>query len=184
MKRFLLTALWVIASLILIVAGAICLFNPALTLSSLALFFGIVMLINGIFDIVAYVKLHKFKLDSGWVLAEGILTILLAILLLFNREVTALTIPIIFTIWIIISGVSRIINSFDLKKYGFGNWWLSLVVGILMIILGCASVFDPILAAIAVSTMVGILFIAEGISSLVKGYYVNRVIKNIKEILK
>ena len=91
--------LWIIAGILLIVAGLFCIFKPDTIFYSLSFLLGFVMLISGIVDIVIFVSSHRFMAGSGWFLADGILTVLLSLFVLGNEWIVTLTLPIIFGMW-------------------------------------------------------------------------------------
>ena len=69
--------LWLISGILMIVAGIFCFIYPIGTLWYLAFIMGVVMLLSGILDIVMYARMGHLFPGSGWVLADGILTIYL-----------------------------------------------------------------------------------------------------------
>ena len=85
MNKTLSRVLWIIAGVLLIVAGVYCFVSPDAALSGLSLILGLAMLFSGIVDIVIFASSRRFMLGSGWFLLDGIFTVLLAIFLLCNR---------------------------------------------------------------------------------------------------
>ena len=89
-----------------------------------------------------------------------------------NQYITALTIPLVFSIWIIFVGISRIVSSLDFKQYGFKSWWGIMLWGILLVLFGILSMLEPIIASLAISFILGIILMSQGINSFIKWYYV------------
>ena len=118
MNRTLSRVLWIAAGVLLMVAGVACMANHGAVLTGMTIFLGIAMLISGIVDIVIFAVGHSFMFGSGWLLLDGILTVILSLFVLGNRTFTAITIPFIFGMWLIFSGISKFVNSFDLKYLG------------------------------------------------------------------
>lgn len=59
-------------------------------------------------------------------LADGILTVLLSLFLLFNQGFTLLSLPFIFSVWLLFSGINQFVNSFELQRLGVKGWgWLT-----------------------------------------------------------
>ncbi len=158
--------LWVIAGLLIIAAGIVVICSPGGTILSLAFLLAIAMLISGISNFVAFARYRKEQFNAGWILADGILTTLLGILLLGNQLVTAAMIPYIFGIWVMISGILRIVNSTDLKKLGISSWGWVLASGIISVLCGFAALWNPVIAMIAISILLGVLFIIQGIMTI------------------
>ena len=77
MNKTLSRVLWIIAGVLLIVAGVYCFVSPDAALSGLSLILGLAMLFSGIVDIVIFASSRRFMLGSGWFLLDGIFTVLL-----------------------------------------------------------------------------------------------------------
>ncbi len=168
MNRTVSRVLWIVAGVLLVIAGIYCLCNPDVGLLTLSLYIGIAMLISGIVDIVIFAKCNGYMFGAGWFLADGILTVLLAIFLLFNQSFTMLSLPFIFGMWLLFSGINQFVNSFELQTLGVKGWgWLT-ALGVVLAIVGFFSLFDPVANLFALSILVGILLICEGIATIVR----------------
>ncbi len=175
MKHTLYKAIWLITGILLIVVGIIAACNPGATILSLALLFGIAILLFGIGSIVVYIVTRKYIFGSGWILADGIIATLLSIFLLCNQLTTAAMIPYIFGMWLIFSGVARLIGSFDMKKIGISGWGFMTAIGIIVMIIGFAALFHPLAAMVAVSILLGIFLIFQGIVAVLLWFFSLRV---------
>ena len=175
MNRMVSRILWIIAGVLLVIVGIYCLFNPDVGLLSLSLYIGIAMLISGIIDIVIFAKWNGKMFGARWFLADGILTVLLALFLLFNQAFTMLSLPFIFGMWLLFSGINQFVNSFELQAFGVRGWgWLT-ASGVLMAVVGFFSLFDPIANLFALSVLTGILLICEGIAAIVRACISHRL---------
>ena len=168
--------LWVISGVLLMAAGVMALFNPSFALGYLAILIGITMLISGIVDIGIYAKTSRVLLGSGWILADGILSVILALILLFNQTVTAVTIPFVFGMWLVFTGVSKAISSFDLKYLQVTGWGWFLALGILLAVGGVLCFIKPVVGALAVGILVGISLILQGTMAILKGLFSRRLL--------
>lgn len=160
MNKTLSRVLWIIAGVLLIVAGVYCFVSPDAALSGLSLILGLAMLFSGIVDIVIFASSRRFMLGSGWFLLDGIFTVLLAIFLLCNQAFTMLSLPFIFGMWLLFGGISRFVSSFDLQRLGVRGWGWFTVLGILLTAAGILSFYDPISGAMALSWIVGLVLIS------------------------
>lgn len=168
MSRMVSRILWIIVGILLIIAGIYCLFNPDIGLISLSLYLGIILLISGIIDIVIFAKCNRYMIGAGWFLADGILTVLLSLFLLFHQTFTLLSLPFIFGMWLLFSGINQFVNSFELQSLGIRGWgWLT-ALGILLAVVGFFSLFDPVANLFALSVLVGILLICDGVVTIVR----------------
>ena len=169
MSRNVSRVLWVVAGVLLIVAGVLCLASPSLTLSSISLFFGVAMLLSGVVDIVIFAAGNRYMAGAGWFLVDGILTVLLSLFILFNQWFTALTLPFIFGMWLMCSGISKFANSFELRRLGVRGWGWFTALGLILAALGFFSFLDPVAGMVAISALAGVFLILQGIASILRG---------------
>ena len=131
----------VAAGVLLIAAGIYCLCNQDVALLSAGLLLGMLL--------------------------DGILTVIMSLFLLFNQWFTMLSLPFLFTLWLLFSGVSQCVSSFDLRALGVRAWGWILAVGILLTLAGFICLMDPWVSVAAMGMTVGIVFLLEGVSSIV-----------------
>ena len=175
MSRTTSRVLWVIAGVLLVMAGIVCLRNPGAALTSMTMILGVAMLFSGIVDIVIFATAHNYMAGSGWFLLDGILTVLLSLFVLGNGWFTALTLPFIFGMWLIFSGIPKFVNSFDLQRLGVRGWGWFTAIGVLLACAGFFSFLSPIASLVAMTTVVGVFLILQGIASSVRGCFSGRL---------
>ena len=124
--------LWIVAGVLLIVAGGACMLHPGATLSGLSFLLGMAMLFSGVVDIMIFATAGSSIYGSGWFLVDGILTVLLSIFLLCNQMFTMMTLPYILGMWLLFSGITKFVNSFDLRRFGVRGWGWVTAFGLLM----------------------------------------------------
>ena len=157
----------IVAGILLIAAGIYCLCNEDVAVLSAGLMLGIFMLAAGIAEIVVFAGTSGVLIGSGWLLLDGVLTVIMSLFLLFNQWFTLLSLPFIFTVWLMFSGISRFVSAFDLHALGVRGWGWVLAVGILLMVAGFICMMDPWVSAAAVGVTVGLVFLLEGISAIV-----------------
>ena len=157
----------IVAGILLIAAGIYCLCNEDVAVLSAGLMLGIFMLAAGIAEIVVFAGTSGVLIGSGWLLLDGVLTVIMSLFLLFNQWFTLLSLPFIFTVWLMFSGISRFVSAFDLHALGVRGWGWVLAVGILLMAAGFICMMDPWVIAAAVGVTVGLVFLLEGISAIV-----------------
>ena len=168
MSRKVSRVLWIIAGVLLILAGVFCWANPGLALTTLSLYLGLSMLISGIIDLVIFAKGNRYMVGSGWFLLDGILTVLLSLFLLFHQAFTMLSLPFIFGMWLLISGINKLVNSFELRRLGVPGWgWLT-ALGILLALVGFFSFCDPVSNLLALSALVGMVLVCQGVATIAR----------------
>lgn len=103
------------------------------------------------------------------------MTILLSMFILGNQLFTALTIPFVFGMWLLFSGISKFANSFELRRLGIPGWGWFTALGILLAVIGFVSFMDPFISMVAITFMVGLFLILQGLASILRGCFSHRL---------
>lgn len=160
---------------VLSIFGAIyCLFFPGLSFINIGWVITTIIGIFGICSIIFYFtkkKMYENLMIEGvhgaFGLVVGIAAAVVSMLAIFVPGIQAvldLIILIIFTIWMIIDGISSIAESLAMKKASTSkSWILALVLGIIMLILGIYGICNLIFAARFIGITMGIMLMSYGI---------------------
>ena len=155
--------LFVILGILMILAGITCFFTPVETSSVIPFIFGLAMVIDGIGRIIAWFSIREYAPQSGWVLASSIISLVFGLMLLTGW-------------WILALGIIRIVHAFHLLKikrespdFVFGemvgsNWWVALILGLLLGVLGVIVILNPLLGLGVIGVVVGCGMITAGIN--------------------
>lgn len=174
MSRKVYKVLSVIAGVLLMAAGVYCLVREDVALETGVLLMGVVTLVSGIVELVIFARGRGLMFGSGWLLLDGILTVILSLFLLFNQVFTMLYLPFIFSAWLMFSGIFRIVSAVDLRALGVPRWGVTLAFAIIMTVIGFIGFMDPWVSIRAISLTVGAVFILEGIDSIMAGFISGR----------
>ncbi|EEF62219.1 HdeD family acid-resistance protein [Pedosphaera parvula] len=116
----------------LIVLGIIATYAAVATTVATVLFFGAILLVEGIFEIVGGIRNHRY--GGFWLhLASGILGIVCGILILLAPVASALALTVVFAAFFLVGGFYKIFASASIRLPGWG--W-SLFSGALDVVLG------------------------------------------------
>ena len=169
------TKIWLcIAGLLLIILGIVCIAKPGITLLSAAWVLGCFTLAAGIAKMVFTFKTQAYLPNSGTRMLSAVLDIIFGLFFLFNILSTAVSLPVVFSIWIIIEGIVIAVESFDYKEMGFPQWWVLLILGICGAVLGFFGLRNLGVAAGALSTVIGLGIIANGLAYILAVVGLNR----------
>ena len=157
----------IIAGVLLMALGVYCLCNQDIAAMTAGLMIGVLMLLSGVMEIVVFATTSGFMLGSGWLLLDGVLTVILSLFLLLNQWFTMMSLPFLFTLWLLFSGVSRFVSAFDLRACGVRGWGWILAVGVILIAAGFVCMMDPWVSVAAIGVTVGLVFLLEGVSAVV-----------------
>jgi uncharacterized membrane protein HdeD (DUF308 family) len=150
-------------------AGIWCFANPGASFLSLAFILGIVMIVAGLTSATNYFTEKNRHAESGWVIAESILTTILGCIVLSNQIIVDSMVATFFGMWLLFSGCLRIVAAFQLRKLKEKGWHWTLDFGILASIVGLYTFVNPIALGLTVVLLVGVSFIVQGANVLVIG---------------
>jgi len=157
----------IISGVLLIAVGIYCLCNQDIAAMTAGLMVGIFMLVSGMIEIIVFAATSGVMFGSGWLLLDGVLTVILSLFLLFNQWFTMMSLPFLFTLWLLFSGISRFVSAFDLRAFGVRGWGWVLAIGVILMIAGFICMMDPWVSVAAIGLTVGLVFLLEGVSSIV-----------------
>ncbi|NML21763.1 HdeD family acid-resistance protein [Pseudoflavitalea sp. G-6-1-2] len=145
-----------------VILGLLALFMPGVTFTTLIIFLGAYLLIDGIFSIVAAINARKTMDNWGWYLASGLLGIIVGLLTFRNPFATALALLYLIAFWVLIAGIVEIVMAIRLRKEIKGEGWY-IVGGLLTIIFGILILVNPIAGALTLTMIFGIYALIFGI---------------------
>lgn len=153
-------------SIAYIVIGMMLLIMPQTSLLWICYAFGAVVLITGIVCLIQYARIRGTGFTAPFMLVGGVITAGLGIFTLAKPQVVASFLPVVFGIFIVVDGLSRIGSAIDLAKRKGQKWWVLLLLSIVSVALGILLVLHPFGAAVSVVMACGILLIVEGAMNL------------------
>ena len=151
-----------------ILFGLIALFLPGAAMLSLALLFGVYLLVDGIFAIVSAVRAARRHERWGFLLAEGVLDLLMGAIALLFPVSAVLAFVIITAVWALLTGGLMLGAAFRLSRE-HGRWWLALG-GIVSIVFGALLAIAPIIGAVVLTWWLGAYALMFGIALLVLAF--------------
>lgn len=172
-----------LAGVALVALGVICIVYPASTILSLAWLLGLMMLVAGFSTFGAWANLRTFNPYSGFTFFTALMQVLLGLFLLINPTPLAVGLPFIFAFWVLFEGMDLAIDSFSYKRVGYQNWWLLLIIGLMVAGGGFYGLFfNPSTSAAVLSWFVGLAIIFNGIGYWVKVTVVTKLEKRLNTL--
>ena len=177
------TKIWLcIAGLLLIILGVVCIAKPDITLLSAAWTLGCLTLIAGMAKMVFTLKTQAFLPNSGTRMLSALLDIFFGCFFLFNILGTAISLPVVFAIWVMVEGIVIAVQSFDYKAVEFPQWWVLLILGVCGAVLGFFGLRNLDVIAGVLSTIIGLGIIANGLAYILAVVGINRFEKEAERV--
>ena len=180
--------LTIVSGIIMIAAGAFCFINPGQTFMTIAFVLGTVMALCGIIHVLAYVigrTPHGKGDNNGWILIDALLTLLLGILVLLNQLTVDMAIPMVFGMWVLVSGLLRLeaASRIDRQRKP-GNFKATLITVVITVVMGLLGFINPFVTYVSIIPILGFFMLIQGINSIELGFNMPHKIKEDVKIYK
>ena len=133
--------LLLIIGIALFAVGVLIFVYPAQSYLGMSLVFGWLMLISGILEVVLSSANKHFITGRGWMMAGGIIEIILGIILIFNVGLSAATLPIFLGFWLMMRGFSAIGLGGDMSALEIAGSGWTIFTGVLLLLCSLCVIF-------------------------------------------
>lgn len=159
--------LLLVVGIALLAVGILVFIYPARSYLDLSVLFGWLILFSGVMEVVLAARSRHFVTGRGWMLAGGIIEIILGAILVFNVALSAVTLPIFLGFWLLMRGFSTIGLASDMHVLGIrGSGW-TVLTGVLLLICSLWMLLQPLaFGTTAVVVWVGLSLLFAGISTV------------------
>ena len=159
--------LMLLIGIALFVLGILVFVYPAQSYVSMAVLFGWVILAAGILEVVLSASSDHFVTGRGWMLAGGVIQIILGLILVFNVALSAVTLPIVLGFWLLFRGFSTIGLGGDMRAMGISGAGWTIVGGVLLLLCALWMLFQPLVFGTAfVVVWLGVALLFAGVSAM------------------
>ena len=164
MNRFFSDYWWIflLRGIFLVILALLAFLMPGVTFTTLILFLGAYLLVDGIFTTVAAINARKMVSTWGWWLVSGLAGIFIGIITFFNPFATGIALLYLVAFWIIVAGVAEIAIAIRLRHEIKGEGWY-IAAGVLTVIFGILIMANPAVGVITLTFLFGIYALIAGI---------------------
>lgn len=160
-----------LVSILFFIASWISFRNPAKTLITLGLMYGIVAIVQGFIGIKLYSKIGLIFERKPWpILIIVIFELLIGFYLILNPTISLTFLPILFAIWFISDSIRNILFAFRLRSINNKWFWINLILGILGMILGIFLASNLLVTIISISTLIALYFFIAAVIRLIDAF--------------
>lgn len=157
-----------------IVFGIFALFVPNVTLTVLMEYFGILVLLSGLFLVIG--SLTHMKSNRHWTnwFFEGILDIIVGGVIMLYPGLTLDLFIILLGIWAVTVGFAQMFNALNAHRSGRAKW-LMLLNALVVIVFGLVLFINPTESELALTYLVGAFSIAFGLLITVYSFQLQKL---------
>ncbi|MDO4527898.1 MAG: DUF308 domain-containing protein [bacterium] len=171
------------SSIAAIVAALILIFAPNLSVATLGITAGILLIAWGLFMVMLEAKISTFIIPFEGMLV-GVISIILGIALLSSPAALSIILLYAIGIWIIISSINNLKMAYALKKAEKPAWLKIALLAVLDLVIGTIVILNPFAAALEVTIFIGIMLLIHSILNLVDALMLRKDVKDLEYALK
>jgi uncharacterized membrane protein HdeD (DUF308 family) len=163
-----------VLGVVTVILGLIVTLYPSATLNAIAVLFGLLMIVSGIFHLIR--MFGSNEAHRVWMGISGLLFVVIGVVLLRHLHLTVALIGLIIGVTWIVQGVTALIASFSGEAREGRGWWI--LFGIASLIGGVVITAVPVESVTALAVLVGIWFIVQGLFEIVGGFMLHHAVSD------
>jgi uncharacterized membrane protein HdeD (DUF308 family) len=163
----------VVLGVVTLVLGLIVTFFPSASLNAIAVLFGLLMIVSGLFHLIRVFGSNEAH--RVWLGISGLLLVVIGVVLLRHLHLTVGLIGLVIGISWIVQGVTALIVSFSGGSREGRGWWI--FFGIFSLIGGIVIVAVPTESVKVLAVLIGIWFIIQGLFEIAGGLRIRQAVR-------
>ena len=159
------------------IIGLIMLLNPSFVSNAVNYILGILVIVYGIVYIISLYQNKETELYGKFDLLGGVLCISFGLFLIVNPDVLFSLIPFCTGVIIGIDAITQVIKSFTLKKFAFKRWWISLIIGGILLGFSAYIIINAKNISFLLIRIIGGFLIFDALADLITSICITKRIK-------
>jgi uncharacterized membrane protein HdeD (DUF308 family) len=159
-----------ILGVLTVILGIIVSFHPTGSLNVVAVLFGVLMILSGIFQLIRV--FDPLELNRVWAGISGLLFIVIGVVLIRHLHLTRALIGLFIGITWIVQGLGAVIGGVAGGTREGRGWWI--VFGAVSVVAGIVVVATPASSLNVLAVLLGIWFIIMGLLETAAGFLLRR----------
>ena len=156
-----------IATSILFCAGGLLLFlYPYTAVTVLCYMGGGLLILGGLVKLAGYFSRDLYRLAFQFDLAYGLLLVALGLVMILRPQGVIAVLHFLIGVVILSDGLIKVQTALDARRFGIRTWWLIAAAAAVTGVFGLLLIVNPFRGAAALTAVMGIGLLAEGILNL------------------
>lgn len=168
-----------VLGIIFIAVSLLVFMNPGESYLALSVIYGVMVVISGIMEIYLGINTPA-QSGRGWLIAAGIIELLLGVLLFAMPAVMISILPFVLGFWLMFRGFMTIGVASDMIGDGIKGAGWTLAFAIVAVICSFLILANPVLGVGAIVIWLGISLLLSGITLIVFAFHLYSLRKNLK----
>jgi uncharacterized membrane protein HdeD (DUF308 family) len=171
---------FVIRGVLAVLFGILAFARPGTTMLSLALLFGIYVVVDGVFAIAAAVRAAKAHERWGLLVLEGVVDLAAGAATFAWPGLTVVVFVTLLAVWALITGGLLLAAAFKVDGE-HGRWWM-LLGALASILYGAALLIAPLVGALVLTWWIGAYAIVFGVAMLILAFRLRARFRTLSDL--
>lgn len=154
-------------SILMTVYGILLVIWPQINADLLAYIIAAAIIIVGIVFVIQYIKKDVVKDFYKKELVTGLAAISIGVIFFLNVGIVESIIPFVLGIFVLINGIGKVQNAFDLLRIKSNNWKVVMIMAIINVVFGAFLIAQPLWLVGMLFRLIGIALVYCGVSNIV-----------------
>lgn len=164
MKKSILNILWLSSAVLLAAAGLGCMLNPGDVMSMMADWVGLVMVLSGLMQLAVVWLMRKSVFGDRSFFTKAVVSIIVGVFIMCKSFIAGEVLRVLVSMMVLVDAVSLLGAAWAMNgDHIAGRGWLWLI-GLVEMILGVSGFLKPEIVNLAVSIIMGVSLIYEGLT--------------------
>lgn len=164
----------ILRSVIYMILGIILIVFPDTTARTLCYIGGGAVVIAGVVTLITYqfreLEVRYYRNDF----VVGLIEVLLGLFCIYKANLLISLLPFILGIFVVISGFCKLQNGLDVKRMGYANWYIFVLLSAANIVFGMILLWNPFTAATVMFIIIGAGLVFSGATDLILTVLISR----------
>lgn len=158
----------IVSTMAMLTFGVLLFAFPETVMKTITTGLAIIFIAIGIMPIINYFRYRSSGVSTTFSFMMGVFCIVVGLILLMNKNILAIIIPIITGVWMIINSINRTAIAMDLRDANISFWSITLIYAIITLVGGVLLILDPVNGGKLVSKTVGIIICIYSVVDLIE----------------
>lgn len=161
-----------IRGIIALLIGGLAVFVPNITLQSIVIYIGILILLGGLVSLLFALR-SKSPSGRNMLMTQAVFNLIIGILFVALPATMVKIFVIVLGLGFLFIGIFQLMGALN-ARHDYGWSWVYFIISVLMIIAGAVMLANPFNSAETILTFIGVLLLIYGIAELYMSWVLSR----------
>ena len=163
-----------LTGLLTIIIGIMICANPSGAIISIIRFIGWILIIAGGFSAISEFMQRTTTYRTYTTMTFAIISLIFGIVLVIRPASFVNFVGTVVALILFVHGINAIVSALNSKKYGYNQWKLACLSGVVFAVVAFIVLINPFSSASALMLFIGIVLIGDGISNIAMAFGIGR----------